>query len=206
MYWFQSSVYKSQIITVTGIFHSSSNTAWYRRCRINTTWYQQPQTNEHKYKQYSYVNHFTLHCRNRAVRISTFSEDCNKRQVISLSTRNEGAAQVYIVLCCVRNLLVSPLTNYAVLISFPSMAKTRHEMFTDQRVHFLQFKGQFLTFRNRAQVTHRFVQYAQSIGQRTCASNTGVRARRKFTATVYPSVRPSLTLFTSKTKNDEEKL
>jgi hypothetical protein len=52
---------------------------------------------------------------------------------------------VYIVLCCVRNLLVSSLTNYAVLISFMSMTKIRHELFTDQRVHFLQFIGQFLT-------------------------------------------------------------
>jgi hypothetical protein len=71
-----------------------------------------------KYEQYSYVYRFKLPCKNRQVRIPTFSEDSNKREVISLSTRNEGVAQVHIVLCRVRNLLVSLLTNYAVLISF----------------------------------------------------------------------------------------
>jgi len=184
-------VYKPQIITVIGIFHSSSNTEWNRRCRINTMWYQQPQTIEHKIQTVQLRKSFRLHCWNSAVRISTFTEDCNKRQVISLSTGNEGAAQVYIVLCCVRYLLVSSLKNYAVLTSFPSMTKTRHELFTDQRVHFPQFKGQFLTFWYRTEVTQRFVQHAQSTARRTCASNTYRCAGTKEIQSVRASVCPS---------------
>ena len=71
------------------------------------------------------------------------------------------------------------------------MTKTSHELFTDQRVHFLEFKGQLLTLWYRAQVTQRYVRYVRSTAKRTYASNTYRCAGPKEIQSIRASVCPA---------------